>query len=140
MSHNVEDDFTVNELLFYVQNKLHSTPKDAIIDSCVKFYSVDEISMGIETLEKTMNTRMTKRHNSNTTKMMVDIYDKIWTADASATPVPNFVAADLSRIPRVRDNSDSLATTEQLLASLHDLKKRIIQLESSLGSKNSAEG
>ena len=61
------------------------------------------------------------------------------TADSASTPIPNFVAADLSRIPRVRDNSDSLATTEQILASMHELKTRISLIESSVVTRKFIE-
>lgn len=128
------DEIVINELLFYVKNKLHSTPKDAVIDSCVKFYSSDEILKSVEVLEKSLNIRMTKR--AVTIKSVTDIYDKLFSADSSSTAIPNFVASDLSRVPRARENSDSLATTEQLLASIHELKHRVIRLESSHVSRD----
>lgn len=123
------DEIVINELLFYIKNKLHSTPKDAVVDACVKFYSSDEILKGVEVLENSLNIRMTKR--AVTTKSVTDIYDKLFSADSASNVIPNFVAADLSRVPRAREDSDSLATTEQLLASIHDLKNRVIRLESS---------
>ena len=107
-----------NELLFYVRNKIHSTPKDAIVDSCAKFYCVEEVSNSVSTLEDALGARLPKRNKTEKSdpilKTLSDIYDKLWSFDAASTPIPRFVAYDLSRIPRPRDNSDSLATMEQL--------------------------
>ena len=118
------NELCVNELLFYVQNVIHSTPKDVIIDACVKFYSLDEISEGFTTLESALNIRLSKRHKSDdlATKLMTDIYDKMWSVDTAATSIPSFVASDLARVPRARDDSDSLASTEQVLSSIHSMK------------------
>ena len=125
----------VSELLFYIYNKLHSTPKDAVVETCVKFYSSDEISAGVCALEKALSTRMRRRNKTGeasdfAAKVTTDIYEKLWLADATASPnLPTFVAADLSRIPRAREDSDSLAITEQILSSLHDMKCRFTRLE-----------
>ena len=124
----------INELLFYVKNKLHSTPKDVVIDTCVKFYSSDEILKSVEILETSLNIRMTKRAVNS--KSVTDIYDRLFSADSASTRTPNFVAADLSRLPRPSENSNSLATIEQLLASIHDLKQRVVSLESSQISRD----
>ena len=51
-----------------------------------------------------------------------DLYDKIWSIDATNTQIPKFAAVDLSLIPRERQNTDSLASPEQLLASVQSLK------------------
>ena len=133
----------VNELLFYVRNKIHSTPKDAIIESCAKFYTSEEVSGAITLLESSLEICMPKRNKTEKSdpmnKMLIDIYEKLFSLDAASATIPAFVASDLSRIPRVRDNSDSIATTEQLLASIHDLKHRINSLELSVVTKKFLE-
>ena len=143
MPPNIADFVIENEVLFYIRNKLHSTPKDAVIDACVKFYSKAEVSNSVTTLEDALLCKLPKRNKSEKSDPMIktvtDIYEKLWSLDAASTPFPRFVAFDLSRIPRARDNSDSLATTEQLLASVHDLKCRINQLESSHVTKKFLE-
>ena len=84
---------------------------------------------------------MTKRHKSDdvASKMLTDIFDKLWSTDAAAASIPCFVAADLSRIPRARDDSTSLATTEQILASLHEIKRKIHTLESTTVTRDALE-
>ena len=128
-----------NELLFYIRNKIHSTSKDAVIDACVKFYSKPEVSNGVTTLEDALLCKLPRRNKTEKSdpiiKAVTDIYEKLYSLDAASTPIPRFVAYDLSRLPRARDNSDSLASTEQLLASIHLMQCKINQLESTLVSK-----
>ena len=119
-----DEKLVVNELLFYIQNKIHASPKDAIIESCVKFYTIDEITTAISVFESALKIRLSKRNKSDDlqSKLINDLYDKIWSLDAANTQIPRFAALDLSRVPRESENSDSLASTEQLLASVHSLK------------------
>ena len=117
------DDIIVNELLFYIRNKIHSTPKDAVIDSCIRFYSQEEVTKSIATLESALDIRMSKRNKTEKSdpiqKVLTDIYEKLFSLDAASSPILCFVAYDLSQIPRASDNSDSLATTEQILFNRH---------------------
>ena len=123
---------TVNELLFFIQNKLHCTTKDAIVEICVKFNSLDEIQSAISCLESALRIRLSKRHKSDDLqqKLVTDLYDKIWSLDASPTQI-RFLAADLSRIPRETD-SESCATIEQMLASVHNLRTAVSHLQSKM--------
>ena len=127
-------DFLVNELLFYIQNKNHATTKDAIIEACVKFYSLDEIMDAISLLESALKIRLSKRNKSDDLafKLLNDLYKKIWFTDAANTQIPRFAALDLSRIPRERENSDSLVSMEQLLASVHSLKSSVTFLRENM--------
>ena len=137
----MNDKLIVNELLFYIQNKIHAATKDAIVETCVKFYSMDEITTGIALLESELNIRLSKRNKSDDlqSKLLNDIYDKIWSMDASGTQIPRFVALDLSRIPRENPNSDSLASTEQLLASIHSLKSTVKFLRDNMVTRDMLE-
>ena len=128
----------VNELLFYIQNKIHATTKDTIVDSCVKFYSLDEITKSISVLETALKIRLSKRKQSDDlqTKLINDLYDKIWSLDAAGTQIPHFAALDLARVPRERENSESLASTEQLLASIHNLKSIVYHLRDNMVTRD----
>ena len=55
----------VSEMLFYIKNKLATTPKNVIIDACVKFYSVEEISNEKEKFENALNVRLSRRHGND---------------------------------------------------------------------------
>ena len=104
---------TVNELLFFIKNKIHCTTKDAIVEICVKFYSLEEIQSATSCLESALGIRLSKRHKSDDLqqKLVTYLYDKIWSMDASSTQI-RFLAADLSRIPRENEKSESCATIE----------------------------
>ena len=119
-----QSEIHVNELLFYIQNKIHAAAKDVIIDSCVKFYSLDEVMESISLLKAKFNVHFSTRNKSDNlqSKLLNDLYDKIWSLDATGNQLPTFAAIDISRIPRERENTDSLASTEQLLSSIHNLK------------------
>ena len=123
-----------SEVLFFVQNKINSAPKNDIVEKCAKFFHLDEITAAVNTLESTFKIRLSKRHKADDlpSKLLSDIYDKMWSLDASATQIPKFVASDLSRIPQEQENSNSLATMEQLLASIHRLKSDIHYLETNM--------
>ena len=84
--------------------------------------------------ESSLNIRLSKRHKADDlpVKLVTDIYDKLLSLDSNATQIPKFVAADLTRIPRESENSGSLASTEQVLASIHSLKSAVKHLESNM--------
>ena len=131
----------VNELLFYLQNKIRVTPKDAIVESCVKFYTIDEITTAISVFESALKICLSKRNKLDDlqNKLINDLYDKIWSLDAANTQIPRFAALDLSQIPRERDDSDSLASSEQLLASVHSLKSVVHFLRDNMVTRDFLE-
>ena len=65
------DKLIANELLFFIQNKIDSSAKDAIVDTVIKFYSLDEINASISLLESTLNICLSKRNKSD------DLYSKL---------------------------------------------------------------
>ena len=146
------DIIIINELLFYIHNKIHATTKDAIVENCVKFYSLSEITDAISVYESALKIRLSKRNKSDDLqcKLLNDLYDKIWSLDASNTQIPLFVAADLSRVPREREGTDSPASIEQILASIHGMKSTIsflkdnmitrVVLENSLAALSTTSG
>ena len=123
-----------NELLFYIQNKIHSTAKDVIVETCAKFYSLEEVTASMKLLETELNIRLSKRNKSDDllSKLLNNLYNRLWTLDDTATQIPRFVAADLSRIPQERENSNSLATIEQILSSIHGLKSIVSNLQNQM--------
>ena len=134
-----ESNSMVNELLFFIQNKLKSTSKDAIVNMCVKFYSLEEIKAAIKFLEDVLETRLSGRNKDNLEQKHVsDLYDKLWSIDGSSTRI-QFLGADLNRVPRETDNSDSLASIDQLLASIHSLKSTVTQLQAKMVTREYLE-
>ena len=68
--------------------------------------------------------------------MVGDIYDKLFEFDASATKSTVFVAADFSRVPQDKADSESLVSTEQLLASIQSLKQLFFLIQSQMVTKD----
>ena len=99
----------VSEMLFYVKNKLATTPKNVLIDICVKFYSIEEISNEKEKFERALNVRLSRRHGNDDygSKTLGDIIDKMIAVDSAGESSPTFVARDLTRIPLVTPGDDS---------------------------------
>ena len=72
---------------------------------CVKFFFEEEIYAAISSLEDTLKIRLPRRNAakeddnlSKLTKHVTDLYDKLFTLDASSTPI-QFLAADITRVP-----------------------------------------
>ena len=136
MVKNGKNKLLINELLFFIHNKLHATTKDAVVDMCLKFYSLDEVLTSVNVLESTLDIRLSRRKGDDVQlKLLADIYDKLWSLDASSTPI-QFLAADLNRIPRENKDSESLASTEQLLASIFNLKTTVALLQSKMVTRD----
>ena len=136
-----EDPILVNELLFFIQNKIHSTTKDSIVETCAKFYSLDEITKAISVFESALKIRLSKRKNADdlANKLLNDLYDKIWSLDAAATQIPRFAAMDLSRVPRESENSETVASPEQILCAIHSLKTIVANLQKNMITRDILE-
>ena len=98
------DGVFISEMLFYVQNMLATTPKNIIVENCVKFYSAEEISKEKDIFEKAFQVRLSKRHKNDdfSTKTLTDMLEKMLALDGAGDKAPKFVAADYSRIPKVQ--------------------------------------
>ena len=64
MTHGTNRKLLANELLFYIQNKIHSTAKDVIVETCAKFFSLEEVTAAIKLLETEMSMRLSS-HKSD---------------------------------------------------------------------------
>ena len=114
----------ISEVLCFIQNQINSTAKNDIIATCVKFYSSEEIEFEKMKFFDTIGLRAPpRRGNDQITKDLTDVIDKMLSFDHDNVVTPTFVAADLSRIPRITNNEDGSATLQQVLASMSDLKK-----------------
>ena len=118
-----------NELLFYVRNKIHSTPKDAIIDSCAKFYCVEEVSNSVSTLEDALGARLPKRNKTEKSdpvlKTLSDIYDKLWS-------LTRLLLRSLVLLPTIYLEFLGQGTTQIPSLLWNNLKCRFNRLESSV--------
>ena len=139
-----KDKLIISELLFFINNKLRSTMKDAVVQMCVKFFFEEEITAAMTSLENTLGIRLRKRYNKGediNVKHVRDLYDKLFSLDASSTLI-QFLAADITQVPSAeweQDNSNSLASPEQLLASIFSLRRIVAQLQSQMVSREFLE-
>ena len=131
----------VSEMLFYLKNKLATTPKNVMIDICVKFYSVEEISKEKEKFENALNVRLSRRHGNDdyASKTLGDIIDKMIAVDSAGETSPVFVARDLTRNPIAAPSADSHVSLDMLLASIHDMKCTIRKMQTEMVTKDSLE-
>ena len=127
----------VNELIFFISNKIRASTKDEIVEMCAKFYSLEEINDGISVFESTFtDIKFSPRNKADASKRVADLYDKLFRLDSTAAKSPVFVAVDLSRVPQDRGDSDSLASMEQVLASLQSLKQTVSRIQSAMVTKD----
>ena len=110
---------------------------------CAKFFFEEEINAAMTALEDTLGIRLRKRYNKGediNVKHVTDLYDKLFSLDASSTPI-QFLAADITRVPSAewkQDNSNSLASPEQL-SSIFSLRRIVAQLQSQMVSRDFLE-
>lgn len=131
----------VSKMLFYLKNKLATTPKNVTIDICLKFYSVEEISKEKEKFENALNVRLSRRHGNDdyASKTLGDIIDKMIAVDSAGETSPVFVARDLTRIPFGAPGADSHVSLDMLLVSIHDMKCTIHEMQTEMVTKDSLE-
>ena len=106
-----------------------------------KIFFSRQITRGISTLESVLNICLPKRNKSNDlhSKLLNDMYNKMWSLDAKSTQIPRFVAADLSQILSERENSESLVSIEQLLATVHNLRYTVDDLQDNMVTQGAFE-
>ena len=128
----------ISEMLFFVKNKLATTPKNVIIENCVKFYSVEEISTEKDKFENAYNVRLSRRHGNDDygSKTLGDIIDKMLEVDSAGDSSPKFVASDLTRIPAVTSEANSFVSLDMLLMAIHDMKCTIRKMQTEMVTKD----
>jgi len=95
--------YTVNELLYYVQNFCNSLTKQDIVENCASFYTEQEIEFAKQTLwtkcDAFINSKFLKRIGVNKCISNVnDIVECIYALDWNLCPV-KFVSVDATRVP-----------------------------------------
>ena len=135
---SVNGKLIISEILCFLQNEIKSKSKDDIITSCTKFYSNEEIEFEKTKFFDAIGVRTSGRRGvDQATKDVSDIIDKMISLDNDNAVVPTFVAADLSRIPRINNGEDGEASLQQILASMFDLKKSFKHLKTNMVTNES---
>ena len=123
------------DILFYIYNAFHHTPKDTIISTCLNFY--DEESIWNEKLRffDAVGKKAASRRSNAKQKHLEDILAEIEYRDSANIFLPIFVTASLHNIPTSQDGS---VTNSQILGNLKLLQKQV--LESIRGCVSAEEG
>ena len=121
----------ISDLLFYVQNKLHTISNDDIVRICANFYDENHIweqkerfflAIGKKPIRSRSATPLEKK-----TKDLNDVLQEMRVRDASGDFQPVCVAIDYSNIPQSEDGSVS---NSQILATLQMMRKEFVSFDS----------
>ena len=118
------DKVILSDLLFYVYNAFHSTPKQVIIDACVNFYDEDSIWYEKSRLFDAVGKKATLRRTNAKNKNVEDILAEIEARDSGNLFLPIFATSSLQNIPSSHDGE---VTNNQIFHSLRVLKKDIME-------------
>lgn len=113
----------VNELLFFMQNKLDSTSMDTTIELCAGFYSEVDVEESKKLLYDTVHPpdRLIKRRGQDKNRdNLRDICTVLYSTDVTKQPV--FVAKSLLKLPPVTSHEHSIG---KILRELDGLKMTV---------------
>ena len=116
-------DMHVDELLFYVQNKLDTSCMDAVVQVCLDFYSQSDIGNSKNTLHNLVQPpyRLIKRRGANKAREnMMDICTLFLTTAPEKQPI--FVAKSLTKLPPVTTHEFGVG---RILNELDEIKGSI---------------
>ena len=122
---NLSDTVLVSDLLYYVRNKLKSTPVKIVATTCHLFYTDDEYIFKekkklCDLTDEFCNQRRT---DDKRLKNIEDIIAIISRRDANNEYLPQFASFDLNNVP-VNDNGNP--SLGQIMASLYDLRRKVV--------------
>ena len=126
----------LNHLLFFMNNKIHSTDKDKLVEICAKFYTnFDEIHEAKQLLyaQGAGKKPTQRRSDDKVTQSLADIYDVLLAADKDRFALPTFVASDFTRFPQSNDGSVNL---EQILLTMNSVNSRLDNLQKNAVTKD----
>ena len=121
----ISDSVLISDFLYFVRNKLKSTPVKTVVSICNTFYTDDEY---IYEEKKKLCVITDEYCNSRRTedkclKNIEDVCAIITQWDSKNEFLPLFASVDLTNVPFSDKGNPSLG---QIMASLNDLKKKIV--------------
>ena len=127
----------INELLYYVQNRVNNSPDEIIATTCVNFYSGDEIDHARNELFKALenssgNGRVVTRRK-DPKKTMEDIISTFKSYDIAKEPLPTYVSRNLHRVPHDDEGNQSIKC---VMASLSKLERQLGELSRDFVTKS----
>ena len=121
----LSDGILISDLLYFVHNKLKSTAAKIVATTCHQFYTDDDYVYGekkklCDATDEFCNQRRT---DDKRLKNIEDICSIISRRDAKNEFLPQFASLDFNNVPVNDDGNPSLG---QIMASLHDLKRKAV--------------
>lgn len=130
-----------NELLCFLANRLHCVPYEALLKTCLEFYSMEQIQSAKELLwDEVISTvfaarkemRHIKRKNTNAGSKekadMEDILKALQVCDREGTTLPHFYAIDLGNVPPASPGQADMGVVMNLLAQMQTEIKDLRQM------------
>ena len=118
----------ISDLLYYIGNKIGSTPVKSIVTTVNNFYTdEDYVFNEKKKLCKVTNEECKTRRTDNKRQINIEDICAIFVRrDSQNLFMPKFVSSDLNRIPM---NEDGNPTLGQILAAISDLKRNTVTAE-----------
>ena len=106
-----------NQLLCFIQNKLHSLPVDTLVKLTVDFYHGSQVDEAKKVFFNSVITSKRKRTRRGDTKHKQDVYDIVEIFLGNNVTCPKFCATDLSNLPPINmDNVDIMHLLREIEA------------------------
>ena len=140
----VSSTIVINELLYYVQNRINNSPDDIIATTCVNFYAFDEIDAARNELQRafensssSLDGRRVLTRRRDPKKSMEDIIATFKSCDVTNEQLPSYVSRNLHRIPHDDEGNQSIKC---VMASISKLERQISEMSKTVITKSDFDG
>ena len=135
ITRTTNDSVLIDELLFFITNKLDILPPDVIVQLCTSTFSDSAIEVSKKKLfdlcADETNSRYRKRQGAK--KSVMNIEDVIKLLQEKGSDVPKFVALDLSKLPPITFDSVDVSA---LLNTIKNTQNEVDILRATIESHN----
>ena len=121
----ISESIIISDLLYFIRNKLKSTPTKSVASICHQFYADDDYVFAEKKklCEATDENCTSRRSDEKRMKNIEDVCEIITRRDSKKEFLPQFASLDMNNIPFTDEGNPSLG---QIMASLNDLKKAAV--------------
>ena len=120
------------EVLCFLQNKSKILPFDDLIAICGDFYSISEVTVAKNILERLISKRITNPKGTDSVKVKKLLIDILKFVLDSNVQLPIFYAVDLSRLPPVGIDHVDVSSILQELTSLRQEVRNMSRIREEL--------
>ena len=122
------DTIIISDLLYFVTNKLHTTPFKTVVTVCHTFYTDDDYVFNEKKklCDATNEHCSARRNDEKRLSNIEDICTIILRRDSQNLFVPKFASLKMNNVPMSDDGNPSLG---QVLAAISDIKRNMVTTE-----------